>query len=565
MNESNKFNSMNNNVNNSPMQPVKNRFFNHDLFNDVAVDDVGSSTSNSVSNWGVQNESSMVSSADYANMLGPQQPVEAVKENSNVQTADDLPKQNQFASIFSQELLENVNGNLYNTQQFEVLDDSIINGGVDNSLNNLENSEVLDTLDENGSVDVLETNDISAGPIGASAPIFNQNAAVVDANNQIVIDQNLIAQQPLSMNSLGATPLENKGVPDVADNSKYFPSPDPIIQKEQEMLEQSNKTPVDLMKPSNLYFDDEVVVIDETALAKAYVGKNYDKYFKSNFSAFAMIFGSLAFFCRSMYISGLLLFLFQVLVLYVFKDIPYIILAVFVILAMIMALLINPLYLFLVKNKVKKIRKNHPKVSQGDLNKLCAKKGSNNIVLALLLQIALLVGTVFLVIQVLGVDYFKNIYNKVVDTFEKKQEEVKFNGKLLYNDLKIEDYFEIKVPEVYKKHDDMNFSYSYITNEEGEHNACSFRFGFINGYDNSAKLLNEIAKYYNSTKKIDTIEYGGLEWNLLYLENDNGKTYYRATDIDEKVVLFEFTSGKNTPAGVCDSQIVIILDSIKRK
>ena len=61
MNQQNFFNSQNNsnNVNssNSPMKPVKNRFFNQELFADASFEEVGSSTSNQVNNqvisWGV--------------------------------------------------------------------------------------------------------------------------------------------------------------------------------------------------------------------------------------------------------------------------------------------------------------------------------------------------------------------------------------------------------------------------------------------------------------------------------------------------------------------------------
>lgn len=579
MNSSNnfnsQFNSMNNSTNNTPMQPVKNRFFNQDLFNDADVSDVGSSMSNQVTNWGVQNELSMVSSSDFKNMLGPEQPVAPVDNRVSEQLSPEPPRQNQFASIFSQDLLENVNATVYEAEP-EVLDDDFFaNDSSTSNTNNMSTSnntlfgytenEVLDTPDNNvetlNNVDVLDTNDIYNNQIGAAAPVFNQN---VDNNpsNQTMIDQNLISQQPLSMNSLGATPVNDQQIPEVAEDSKYFPIPDAMIEKEKEM-QNANRPPVDLMTPSLI--DEEVVVIDETALMKAYAGNNYDKCLKSNFSAFAMLFGSLAFFCKSMYFVGILFFVFQVAILYLFRDLPYIILASFVVIAMIMALLINPLYLSIVRNKVRKIRKKHPKVSQGDLNNICAKKGRNNTVFALILQIILLGGTAFLAIQLLGVDYFKNIYKDVLNMFNKPKEEIKYNGELKYNDLNIEDYFYIKVPSTYRKEDDTNFSYTYVTEGVGDYNACSFKFGGIEGYDSASQLLTKMADYYKVSNDIDTVKYNGLEWYLLYIDEDNGKTYYRATDIDNQVVLFEFTSGTNTPTGICDSQIVIILDSIEKK
>lgn len=561
------FNSMNNSSNNTPMQPVKNRFFNQDLFNDTDAGDVGSSMSNQVTNWGVQNEPVMVTNNSFSN--GVESQMIAPTDNRSFEQPNQVnPNQNQFASIFSQDLLENVNATVYEAEP-EVLDDAFLTNNdnntnymssSDNTLFGYTENEVLDTLDNN--VDVLETNDIyNNKQMGAAAPVFNQN---IDNGpvNQSMFDQNLISQQPLSMNSLGATPISNQQIPEVADDSKYFPSPDAMIEKEKEM-QNANMPPADLMTPSLI--NEDVIVIDETALIKAYAGNNYDKCLKSNFSVFAMLFGSLAFFCKSMYFVGILFFAFQVAILYLFRDLPYIVLASFVILAMIMALLINPLYLSLIRNKVRKIRKKHPKVSQGDLNNICAKKGRNNIVVALLLQIILVAGVVFLAIQLLGVNYFKDIYKEVLNTFNKTKEEIEYNGELKYTDLNIEDYFYIEVPSSYRKEEDTNFSYTYVTEGIGDYNACSFKFGAVEGYNSAFQLLSKMADYYKVSNVIDSVKFNGLDWYLLYIDHDNGKTYYRATDIDNQVVLFEFTSGVNTPTGVCDSQIVIILDSIEKK
>ena len=579
------FNSMNNSSNNGPMQPVKNRFFNQDLFNDVDVDSVNSSTSSQVSNWGIglnnQNDNTMMSGADFNNMLGPQQPVtgfepvldEVVNKHENT---------NVFASIFSQDLLEDVNGSVFSTETPEVLDDNLY---VDNQSNNINNNtlfgytenEVLESETESldnvnamyhdlisSENDVLDTSDINVGQ-GAYSPVFNQNAAVENTSVAPMIDNNTMAQQPLSLNSLGASPINQQPTPDVEDGSKYFPSPDPIIEKENELLEKKNKPPVDLMAPSASILGEEVIVIDETALIKAYVGKNYDKFMKSNFSGFAMFFGSLAFFCRSMYITGLIIFAFQIAVLFIFNEVPYIIVAIFIILSLIMALIINPLYFSLVKSKVKGIRKKHPKVSQGDLNNICAKRGKNNIVVALLLQVILVGVSVFMVIQTFGIDYFKDIYNDVLQIFVKKEEKKEFNGKINYNDLDIEEYFDITLPDGYKDQYDMNFSYSYLTDGVGENNTCSLKFGGVSGFKTSKELLENLADYYKITNSIDTVKFNGLDWYLLYFDTDQGKTYYRATDIDNNVLLFEFNSGAQTPVGVCDSHIVMILDSIVKK
>jgi hypothetical protein len=379
-----------------------------------------------------------------------------------------------------------------------------------------------------------------------------------------MINNELLSQQPLSLNALGASPVNQQDIPDVQDNSKYFPSPDGIIQKEkQALLEKNYVAPV--TKVESL-LEEEVVIIDETALLKAYVGPKYNKYFRSNFSAFALIFGSFAFFCRNLYLIGLILYIFQVIVLFIFRDIPYIILAILIILSFIMSMIINPLYLGKAKKATVSIRKKHPKVSQGDLNNLCAKKGKNNIFIALFLQIVLIIVTVFGAIKILGTDYFVDIFENVKNKVLKgENKEIVFDGTIKYNDLDIEDYFNIVVPDLYKEGDNMNFSYFYVTEGEGKNNSCSFNFGGVDGFNSAQQLLEKMAIYYEVDTDVDVVNYNDLEWYLLYVNTDEGKIYYRATEIDGEIILFEFLSGADTPTGVCDSQIVILLDTIEKK
>lgn len=596
MNGQNNYNFQNNsfnNSNNNPMHPVKNRFFNQELFNDANLSDVGTSTTEQASNYSLDN---FVMGSDFTNNSVNVNNNNRVSGASNNDVPVEAPKQNQFSSIFSQDLLEDVNASVYPPNTVELTQSNNVN----DTLDSYSEAEVLDTLEieelseELSDVETLDddfkndapvlggvnnfynntntptTNNINQtnnnSLIGAAAPIFNQNVSAPEPTNLNELDNNLISQQPLSLNSLGASPVNQQDIPDIEDNSKYFPSPDPIIKKENEMIAQAQNKTAKTVTAIDSILDDEVIVIDETALIKSYVGANYNKYMKSNFSAFAMIFGSLAFFCRGLYLMGLILFAFQVIVLFIFRDIPYIILAILVILAFIMAMIINPLYFSKVKAKVKSVRKKHPKVSQGELNNLCAKLGKNNMALALLVQIALVGITVFGAIKILGTDYFVGIYEKARDKVLKvNKEEVKFDGNIKYNDLDIEEYFSITVPDVYSEDDITDFSYYYVTEGEGENNRCSFNFGGVDGFSSSSELLEKMAVYYETDEEVDSVKFNGLDWYLLYIERPEGKVYYRATDVDGKVILFEFLSGADTPVGVCDSQIVILLDSIEIK
>lgn len=590
MNEQNNFNSQNNsldnNVSNNPMHTVKNRFFNQELFTDANVSDVGTSTTEQVNNLGINNFilNNKVSDNNVGTMNNVNQQSFNVNQplndmNSQSTDVDQQPvdgsHSNHFAGIFSQDLLEDVNASVYPSESLnetEVLDTLDGDNNVETMVETLDDGFGINEFGDLNKVNNIYDNQNNDNNgynqvIGAAAPVFNQNVGVQDMSNAPLIDNDMIAQQPLSLNSLGASPVNQQDIPDLDDNSKYFPSPDPIINKEKEMIAQAQQKIVKNVTAIDSILDDDVVVIDETALIKAYVGPKYSKYFKSNFSGFAMFFGSLAFFCRGMYLIGLIIFAFQVIVLFMFKDIPYIILAILVILAFIMAMIINPLYFSMVKKKVTSIRKKHPKVSQGEMNNLCAKLGKNNILIALLLQIILIALTVFGAIKLLGTDYFVDIYENAKNKILKinKKEEVKFDGVIKYNDLNIEEYFSITVPDTYRQGDETDFSYYYVTEGTGENNSCSFNFGGVDGFDSSKELIDKLAVYHEKEEDVDSVKFNGLDWYLLYVDQPEGKVYYRATDVDGKVILFEFLSGVDTPVGVCDSQIVILLDSIEGK
>lgn len=564
MNNQNNFNSYNSNSNNSP-KPVKNKFFNMDMFNEADMNQVGSSTSNYASNqaanWNSYNQndvgSNMVSSADFIKNYNDEQ--------KKMEEAAEAP---QITSMFSQDLLKDVNSVVYTDTQPEVLDSDFLdvypNNVNDNTLFGYTDNEVLDTDDNQEVLDMPEmVNDHGVMP--AASPIFNQNVGVDDPNAHSLIDNNLIAQQPLSMNSLGAE-ADMNNVPDVVDdNSRFFQTNNPNIQNNMNM---NNAAPMQPVAPVTEIFADEVNLIDETALAKAYIGPKYQKIYMSNFSLSAMLFGSLAFFYRKMYIIGILIFMFQAGILYFFREMPYIILAAFGILALIMGLIYNPIFLAKARKQAKYVKKHFPKVSQGELNHLIGKRGKRNPLIALLLQCILLGGAAYLAIYLLGTDYFVDTYKDVKAYFVKKMDKpvvIKYDGDVNYSDINIEDYFTIELSPEYVKENKYYFNYIYVTEGEGDNNACEVTFGFVNDFTSPKDMITKMASYYEIDGDIETSDSDDLKWYLLTREDVTGKTNYRATLVDDKVVMFEFKSGINTPENVCDTQIVNILDSIELK
>lgn len=593
MNNQNNFNSYNSNsTSNNSSRPVKNRFFNPGMLEDTNMNDVGTSTSNLVNNqvisWGVgggnqvPNESNMVSSADFVNSVnGMNNQQSNMNSNANVN------------SNYSQELLNGVNSVVY-TEQPEILDSEFM-GGPSNNIGNNDNTifgytnntntqEVLDVgnvtnvnnmnmlpnnmNNSNGvnNVNPNFNNMNNMGNVGAVAPVFNQNASVDGYNNNPMIDNNLAEQQPLSMTSLGVSQADMSQIPDVADESKYFPANNVNVNNNIN----NNPMPVQPVAPIVEMLEGENVIIDETALVKAYLGGKYQNVYMSSFSLGAFLFGSLTFFLRKMYLSGLILFVFQCGILYYFRDVPYILLAILVVLAVITALIINPLYMFKARHQAKVVKKKFPKVSQGELNRLIAKRGASNMMVALILQIALLGGAGFLAVQLLGTGYFKDLYNKAMSGINtilnhNKTKVTVYKGEVKYNDLDIENYFSIQLSDDFVREKEDLFKYRFVTSGEGENNACELTFGGVSEFSSAKDLIQKMMDYYEIDDEMDTADIKNLEWYYFVLEEESGKTYYRATDIDGKVVMFEYKIGVNTPNSVCDTQFVNILDSLEVK
>lgn len=655
MNQQNNFNSqmnpdVSNNTNSNPMKPVKNRFFNRELFADTNMEDVGSSTSNQVSNqvisWGVGRRPSSFNGAPTT---------ENTSNNNN--------------ALFTQELLGEVNGVVYTADEPEVLDDfDLIENNTSSSVEseNLfgfmtdDSSEVKNSVNsqvasvdnnvnivqqqivsnENNNINIppsrFQNQTVNATNAQASVSDYNQgsplmqmnnssdyNQQVYQSNNQInqntqvfnqpapsivndqgamnqqpmlsnqgnygqvdhqikpfvapsfnqnggipnnspvnMINDDLLGQQPLSASSLGASALEMENEPDdVAVDSKYFPNPANIGNKVEPIV----PAPAPLaVKTQVSLVDDDVIVIDEKAMLKAYVGSNYEKYNMTNFSLTAMLGGSFVYFYRKLYILGIIIFAIQILAFLMLKDSFFILLAVWLVIALVLAFVTNPLYLWLAKQSVNEIKKKHPKISQGEINSLCARKGKSNILIALLLQCVLLFVAIFLSLQIVGEDYFTDLYNDALDLLAKKEVTV-YDGKLYYNHIDITDYFDITTPREFVSDAKEIYKYIYVTNSEGVNNNCSVTFGQVSGYGTPLELLKQIEKYNELENAVSSNEIDGLVWYSLTTETDEGKKYYRAVNLNGSVYVLEFLNGKDTTQGVCDAHFVNIFDSIKEK
>ena len=138
------------------------------------------------------------------------------------------------------------------------------------------------------------------------------------------------------------------------------------------------------------------------------------------------------------------LFALQAFALYILRDNLLVLAAVIIVVSIVLALITNPLYLAIVKHRVSDIKKRYPKISQGDINNICAKKGQNSPLLAIVLQVGLLAASVFLALQLLGEDYFIDLYENARDAIIKPKE-IEYDGNLFYEDVDVKAFFDIEL------------------------------------------------------------------------------------------------------------------------
>lgn len=587
--QNNNYNSQfgyNSNNSNSSNQPVKNKFFNQDLFADEMMDDVGaSSVNNQVNNrmisWGVggNNQNNHTSSFVDASSFKDSDMPSINPDNYNNETLD----------VYSNEILEEVNGDVYGSLEPEVLDGldapvvskpKFFDMGAESEvleenepINNNAYGNINPPTDNLNNIFGVDMSSRSTEVAPVKQPSFDQNAAMNDAPmQQMVMNDDLMAHQPLSYGALGTTSIEEKDLPnEIEENSKFFPNPDnfnnnSFNQNNQFNNNQMNNNPMvnnQVSFPQSALIDvDELdgpkIVIDDVALVKAYVGKKYEKINMSSFSAGFFFFGTMYLFYRKMNLIGILLFLFNIAITVTFITKPYISLIIIAIVHLIMCLSFRSMYLSTAKRKTQKIKKKHPGVRQGDLNNLCAKKGGTSLGMALLLQFLLGIVGSGLIVFIIGPAVLIAIFNNLITTNTSK-----FDGNIVYNETKIRNIFDINFPDGFEKVDDNK--YKIVTEGMGQYNTCEVSFGAVNNYVSSTELINEIGKYFESTDKIENVTNNDLEWSTLYLTTDKGEEYYRSTTFNNHIVLFHYLSGKDTPVGVCDTYLVNILDSISKK
>ena len=508
-NQNNNYNSQSlNNKNNS--MPVKNKFFSQEFLNDANVNDVGSSTSNNVSNnvisWNVGSN-----------------------RNKNIPKASEMPILNSSnQSDYSQNMLNDVNGVIYTNDQPEILD-------FDIDYNNVQIPNNQGYMNQNN---------------------YNNNFA------QNIVPNDVMMNQPLSMNSLGATPINNDEIPnDIIEHNKY-------INKDQMNIKNTNiPNEKKVVVPSSVnVLDEQKIIIDDVALLKAYVGNKYNSINMSPFSFGAFFFNEFYFYYRKMYMLGFLIFILKVFVFLLLREILFLSFLVLIIISIILGLVTNSIYLGLNRSKVLRIKKKYSRCKQGELNAICAKKGGTSLLSAIFINLLLYFLLVVGIISVYGKSFFIDIFNNLSEVFDKNNVENRFDGKVIYSNENIEKYFDIVVPTEFVKDNYAPFSYKVAIDDEGKNSTCSFAFGIAKDFYTGDELIRKIAQYNELEENVTMVEgRDNLTWYIFYTNTKTENIFYRATSINDRAVIFEYKSEIDANDGVCDRYIVEILDSIKLK
>ncbi len=556
MTEGNNFNSelnSNNQANNNSTQPVTNKFFPSGLLGGN-IKDVNSSTTNGANSqfisrktWGVGDK--------------------AKSKTENVSE----PEQTEVLDLFDGEvetLMDEVNGTTYNAGS----NNQTVNQTVVNNQNNY--------------------NQPVNQPINQSMPtsVVNQG---VDSNNQAWMEK-----QPLSMGGLGVNTLVGDDAPkEVVENNKYIPP-------RNFELKGNNKIEIVKDKPVNdrpsIYngFKEPLPEIDEVKVCKEYAGEAFTKITMAPFSFPGFLLGGIYCIYRKLYIVGLIALLIEFAILTIL-SMPISFIGVFIF-RIVVALVVNQIYLKTVKIKVRFLRKHNPKKNQYELSVLAKKKGGTSSLMAL---IAAILYIAFIII--IGFTFnFKSLLSLLPKDDEPVINEdskgvTGYNGDLSYEEYNIEDNFSISIPKGFVK-DGNYFNYIYrvplpVTEEENNNsdeteqdqdnvvdeqteeekkpkveyskNKCTLSFNAVKGYKNEEDLIKSIAYYYTQSEDEGVSEQpnNGIEWHTFESSKSDEKIYFKVTKRGDKLLLFMYKMEAEDENKVCEGFYNDIYNSIYPK
>ena len=418
-----------------------------------------------------------------------------------------------------------------------------------------EEPEVLDLFEETLNEPNSNPNEIVSNT--QEKPLNNPN--IVNNNQSFTKTENWMENQPLSVHSLGVSPLNEEQAPKEVHNTNKFINKD-IIDIPLKKEDKVNSFPSYQNNISSL-LEEQKITYDVDALVKDYIGPSFQQTIMSPFSFTAFIFSGIYFIYKKMYILSLIIIVVEYLIAFIVPSpISYI---SFFVLRILIALVYNQIYLKKSNKEVKKIIKKNENKSQIEISNICKIKGKNNMLIAIISLLLMLFVFYFSSFKLFPNSGINKIINSIVSKQNKNNEELKheFNGTLIKDSFDILSIYNIKVPNTFEGNES-NFKYSY-TNSNNV--TCTLSFNLIKNYTTAEDLINDLADYNHLSNNISNVETNNIKWYNLNIENDSKKTYYRATTYDSKAFLLQYDITKNDISNECDEYYADIISSISLK
>lgn len=307
---------------------------------------------------------------------------------------------------------------------------------------------------------------------------------------------------------------------------------------------------------------------------ESFVGKKFEKIYNSKFSWATFFFGTWHWAYRKMVLEAFCLLILKTLLGILFSTtlgkilVPLIsnrflnftdmvrdllvsivmviivISIVNIVIGIISGFLFVPVYKKFVDRKVKKIIDKDANDSELEEMKTCEKKGGTSVLYLIIFIIlsSVITGRVY---------NTKELSNTAedLDLIQNPLDNSGYNGSINYKtDIDLSDYIELEIPDGFSKDDELyeEYKYTYTIDDSDAtgFNSCDFSIGIVEDYISSEKLIREISEAFNVENNTYSLEINNITWNIIGRDNESTDiTYYNATSINGKVILFEYEIG----------------------
>ena len=305
------------------------------------------------------------------------------------------------------------------------------------------------------------------------------------------------------------------------------------------------------------------------ALIKDYIGQNSDKITSRVFNLSALFFNAFYLFYRKLFSYGILLSIIITVLSYYTNA--YIIT---LLISLACCFGFNPLYVMLVKKRVKKIQLEHPDAAYEQLREYVQDEGGTSSALVIkgiftniLIAILMVVILITLGIGTTWKKIFNDFnFNDIFSIFKKEgTKEKDFEGTINYDDtVKFDDYFTYTIPNGYKKASTNTYSYNdsckLSLNSTKDYKAADILIGKIHSFNNADYIENPNGYFVG---EIEIKSYNKLDWEGFSMYNKDGRNAFFAIDYKDKVFIIEL----NNPNSLneCNNHIYELLSTINTK